>query len=452
MEDKLLKKVKRMPKPGSANPERDQQDTPDTDKRQPSRQYGTIGYLMEQLVLSDQKTGAEQQEARKAFDRLTDNLLNNTWPGYELPFSITRLNEAPHAIRQDKPADVKISYRIFTPPGHWGLHRYSILYCTVKQFDSGEPSRYMSHAGEELLYSEAPGLKYYFFNPQPEVRPTELIVDPRVIHRIRPEMPHNNFCAGPESLDCWMILRPLSGTYMTDAYFTLTEDTDDYDAVDEGEAEDPGPQKAKSSRLFVDRDDLKGYTTYAMLALGLRDRIRVARLVSGHSINQVAQMTALNPSYLGRLEDGTANISLGNLARLAHLLGIELATLKDQLRADPFFQSYQDVGNYPHWLHPHRWDLVDGQKIDLDLKADPPVGDSSSWIVVHGEVVFHYTSKKGDRPRKEILAQGDVVHLRTLAKDSHSISFTPVDDARLLEIRYSSLCSCGKGIHRVAKH
>ena len=87
----------------------------------------------------------------------------------------------------------------------------------------------------------------------------------------------------------------------------------------------------------------------------------------------------------------------------------------------------------------------------MEFEDEPLMGDCSSWVVVKGEVVFHYTPKSGERPSKEILAQDDVVHLRTLKKDDHDVSFTPIEDARLVEIRYSCRCSCGDPIHSTAK-
>jgi len=463
MEDKLLSTVKRMPGRGSREPIPQPIEGEDSDKK-PSRQYGTVGYLMEQFVQSE--SPADQQDGEgldKTFERSADNLLNTTWPSYDLPYALTRLTDAPHGLRQDTAEDVKITYRIFTPPGHWGIHRYSILRCTVKQRDTGQPDKFMSHAGEEILYSEEKKLKYYFFNPRPDSKDLELDIDPGTIYRIRPEFPHNNFYT-KEALDCWMVLRPLSGTYMTEAFPASPEEENETAASEaaqtagrkrktgQDEPEDePEPATSKKSRLFVARKDLRGFSTYAMCALGLRDKIRVARLCAGLSINQVANRTSLNPSYLGRLEDGTANISFGNLARLAHLLGIDLAHLKDQLQVDPRFGDYADVSGYVHWLHPHRWDLRDGKRLDLQFEPTPLMGDTSSWIVTKGEVVFRYTPHKDNRPRKEILAQDDVLHLQAMTKDSHTLSFTPIDDACLVEVRYSARCTCGQPVHKLVK-
>jgi hypothetical protein len=66
-------------------------------------------------------------------------------------------------------------------------------------------------------------------------------------------------------------------------------------------------------------------------------------------------------------------------------------------------------------------------------------------------VVFRYTPHKDNRPRKEILAQDDVLHLQAMTKDSHTLSFTPIDDACLVEVRYSARCSCGQPVHKLVK-
>lgn len=477
MEDKLLKKVKPMPRRGTGEPATRQVEPDEGEKRQPSRQYGTVGYLMEQYLQSETTAAQPGAEVEKTFERNADNLLNTTWPRYELPFAITRLPDAPHGLRQDTPEDIRIAYRVYTPPGHWGIHRYAILRCTVQQKEGAPPDKFMSHAGEELLYSEQKGLKYCFFDPASQSKDIPFNIKPGAIHRIRPEFPHNNFYTVDE-VDCWMILRPLSGTYMTETIPASPEEEIQSEpppastsgrrkrAASDDEGEDSESTTPKKSRLFVGRTDLQGFSTYAMCALGLRDKIRVARLCAGLSINQVAHRTSLNPSYLGRLEDGTANISFANLARLAHLLGIDLTNLKDQLRVKPFFESYADVDDYTHWLHPHRWDLRDGKRLELRFQSatepsgqsiEPPeepggrslMGDCSSWIVTKGEVVFRYTPVNGDRPWKEILAQDDVVHLRSVAQHRHVMSFTPIDDSCLLEIRYSSRCSCGQALHEL---
>lgn len=73
----------------------------------------------------------------------------------------------------------------------------------------------------------------------------------------------------------------------------------------------------------------------------LGERIRALRKKAGHSQEGFADVAGVHRTYMGTLERGEANVSLGNLHKIAKALGITLSELfkavekrKDVLRKD----------------------------------------------------------------------------------------------------------------------
>lgn len=56
-------------------------------------------------------------------------------------------------------------------------------------------------------------------------------------------------------------------------------------------------------------------------------RIRALRTKKGLSQEKLAERAGLNGKYIGEVERGTANISIQNIDKLAHVLGVPLLEL-----------------------------------------------------------------------------------------------------------------------------
>ena len=59
----------------------------------------------------------------------------------------------------------------------------------------------------------------------------------------------------------------------------------------------------------------------------LGDRIRELRKKAGHSQEGFADAAGVHRTYMGTLERGEANVSLGNLQKISKALGITLSEL-----------------------------------------------------------------------------------------------------------------------------
>ena len=427
----------------------------DDQVRRPTRQYGTVGYLQELLNKGE----------RRKFEKTLRELLGIA-PS-ERYFHAIKHRNGKKVFRSAYPPEAKIDLYRYSPPNIWGDPGYSILRWKVRcDADTASANGFFSHGGEEVLYTEDPGLIYGFFDPQSPNNDRHIPVKPRKLLRVRPQFPHHNFkdsemaeySADDKGPEGWMILRSISGSANTDAYPVHDDPPDGI------ELDDPDPASGNDPRQeahgFLKRDDLGNPSFYAMHRWGIAEQIKRQRQKNGLTINQLAIVANLNASFLSRLENGTANISLSNFFRLAEILGIDLLRL-DQLHRPaeehPIYERpaeehplYENCcpASEPHWLHICRHELRVNRPYDpiADLasgerKFTPLPGEAWSWIVTKGRAEFEMTlSNSPDGPMVESLAADEVIHLAHAPQLGERISFRATQAATLIEVRVSARC------------
>jgi DNA-binding XRE family transcriptional regulator len=340
-----------------------------------------------------------------------------------------------------------IDYTLHSPPLHWGAPKYSILRWTVSgRKKTGDDGRYFSHCGEEVIFTDDPGVCYGFFDPGNEDEDKRYIVKPGELMRIRPRYPHYNYRETSGRNDPnkperpprgWLVLRSLSGTAITDTF--PLDDT-----------EDPTlgrPNHPQASDL-IKPSKLKNPSSYALVSLGISERLRRTRQRSGLTINQLADEIGMNASFLGKLESGDANISIDHLNRIAASLGMDMIKLPDEFGQDHIVDISRSFE--AHWLHPrlHYPGIgtahVLNKPPDRDGPFTPVAGECSSWIVAKGKVIFQVnlsgeTTDGEETTVEQILSTNDVLHLR---QSRFHMSVQALQQTTLIEVRYSSNCSC----------
>lgn len=63
------------------------------------------------------------------------------------------------------------------------------------------------------------------------------------------------------------------------------------------------------------------------LALSIGSKIKVARKNQSVSQEQLALMTTIDRSYLGRIERGEVSVTVEKLAQIAHVLNVDIKSL-----------------------------------------------------------------------------------------------------------------------------
>lgn len=417
----------------------------DDDAKSVKRQQGTVGHLQEVFVQDD-----------RAFKEIYEDLVR-TISGKEFHYSHIRGTDAPRAKRSEVPYGTPIKYWLYNAPGFWGDRHFSVMRWQVTADEADSPG-FFSHTGEELLYTPDDGLYYGFFSPR---RSDDLVikVPAERIVRVHPEVPHRNFkrrprtkWRDPEGPSGWIILRSESDTQFTSAYPEEPESGDTQHDGDTGgaadDAADDNNHPRRTAHKPLTRKKLQDASVFAMHAWGIGEQIRWQRQKAGLTINELAQLTAMNASYLGRLEKGEVNISIPNLRRIAQLVGLNLTRLEDAIRAtdNPMFLERRAPGT--HWLHAHRHVVEEKGRLPVKPPKERLAGESSTWIVVEGELVFQLDVDGTPKPLKEFVSGDDVVHLREPIRENDGITFTALERSVLLEIRYSAHCTCADEVDR----
>jgi transcriptional regulator with XRE-family HTH domain len=324
-----------------------------------------------------------------------------------------------------------ISYQNFNPPAFWETP-YSIL--KVK-FLPRVKDDFMFHHGEEFLVPLEGAVTYHFFWSGGQAPAARLLLDDPVtagsIICIDPQVPHHTWAAGDQPAEAWMIMRDASNRAVS-----ISMDPDVKERSDRG-----GVSRRASAGQLEDPSH------YALIAWGLLERIRSHRERGRLTIAELAVRCDLDAGHLSRVEAGKANLSLEALVRIARFLQINVADLVparvdrpwciDALsgpsgQLNPLFQGRN---GRPHLLHTHVLELQAGDVRDLDAGTDP--FEYSSWIVLFGRTLFEFT--EATTHTGELVERGSVMHFRLALP----IRIRALDASRLLQVIYSSVCTCG---------
>ena len=359
----------------------------DKDERPESRQR-TLGWLAET------KFREGEPRARQEFKELVPEAVVR-------PYSVVKPGDAHAVVRTDVQHERDgITYISFNPPAFWEA-RYSVAFVHFKPVIKDD---YLSHSGEELIVPVAGNVVYRFYWSNGTGRPKEEEVElrPDTIGRIHSQVPHHTWAAGKDGASAWMIFHHFSEV----ATASLLDSKPDAPTVEAPEP--PG-------RIKPDLLDKPG--RYALVAWGIAERVRFARVRANLSIAQLAKACGIDSSLLSRLETANTNISLDALIRVAQFLHLDLAQC---IGSDSWASEKESLikkgsglvglGNSTkNWvLRPGVWHLTANRRIDADeLQKAYPQGVMSSWIVLSGRIVVDLPDGDSD-----ILNSGCVLHLR----------------------------------------
>ena len=325
----------------------------------------------------------------------------------------------------------------YNAPNYWGDPAYSVLRWTVPK--SEKRVHLMSHSSEELLWCEGGPLHYQFFFSPGGVKPAELLfpVPKKELIRIRPQIPHHNYSPGTSSSG-WMIVLHKTGDPNR-----LEMPEDAAMKIQTPSSGSSGSDRDRFREGFTE-EELTDPTTYSLVAWGLSEKIRIARLRANLTIKQLAALCDIHPSYVWRLENADTNISMDTVFQMAKLLRIDLtdflkiaacespySTDTDRVKPSPGDSKhdhpmlYSDP-EYAHRLHPHFWCLEPNDEATIPLPRG--TDDQSTFIVLEGNVQFRHFS----------LVAGAVLHLR----ERSAMGLKATLRSKLLEIRYSTVCTC----------
>lgn len=428
--------------------------------------HQTLGFLGEQIL-----NGLTRSEAVREIRQV---ISGEAFQAYCAPF--------PEPIKRTVDVGTLIRHDSFPMPPYWGEPAYSIYRVFVEK-GKPKPAMWMSHSGEECLYTESEaGIAYNMFWPRTGEDSTIPVDDLEVfcrngqIVRILPNVPHWN--SAETDSTAWMAIRHLSGSTEQDEEpqpSNLTPRTNRKRA-------DEGPPSARAFTL----DEVKEPSRAFVLLSDFRGQLQVARQRAGLSIAQLSSQCDMHSTYIWKAERGEANLSLLTVNTLARVVRLDMSRfglpeyfpdpnwsmekpdttfarfLPYQLSEKPNDELLEDGVPYPllnspaeyqHWLHPARCNLKKGSELRFCPKhrnshtdmnepwsstsADPGgLGcfGRETWIVLEGKLSF-------ESDETELLLSPKyhpVLHLRTEAKGV----LRAYEDSRLLRIVFSAFCSC----------
>lgn len=363
------------------------------------------------------------------------------------PYAIWNPGEGRRAERNDM-TDRTIRYSDYSPPSLWGV-AYSLLRVEV---EPKEKSELMFHAGEEVLIPVTGTVRYRFARPSPAGVTTEdKTVSAGEAIRIIPQRPHHAWAVGSDAT-VWMAMRYASDS----ARGVVTTDTRLYEP----------PEKYAIPRT-VTLEQLQSPATYAFVAWGLSELIRVHRQRANLTIEQLAKICSLDAALLSRIEavqrravtTGT-NLTLDGLIRIAEFLGLPLPQLIEQAVQRPYQHepdlhpsassgiTARSVLGSPliaHHLHLHALEFHEGVEAIAPASCRFRTGTAASWIVLKGaitvglEIEDPFRLAKADEGLTRVtLAEGSVLHFRT-ARPSTILSH---ENAKVVQIVHSTDCGC----------
>lgn len=387
-----------------------------------TRKQGTLAWLEETYFSQGYAA------ARKAFARHLPEAAAR-------PYGLLRSEEGQPAQRTDTEVRDGISYKSFDAPALWNVP-YSILRVS---FEPVPKKHFIHHGGEEILVPISGEVYYHFYsNNDAESPQRHQLNEPLrkgTIIRINPQLPHHTWAGGKDDAEAWMIFRHVS---------------DLATSIRVNSQHSSKALQATPRRITI--EDLKEPPTYALIAWGLAERISLHRVRANLRITQLAAMCGLDSSHLSRIESGDTNISLETLVRVARLLQINLdeliapnpwcyevaaltraTTSKRQAVHQP---PLRRPSSPPHFIHPIHWQVPRGCAADASGIDSSVEGVMSSWIVLDGQVIFEIVADSVTS--RELLEQGSVIHFRR----GEAGRIQGLQDSRLLQIVYSSVCSC----------
>ena len=389
----------------------------------------------------EKSTGAEPAEARpgtfgalaeaylKRRPDIVESIITRTCRDRLSPFQVIDASKARRADRGDmvSPED-EIEYRDFSPPALWQAP-YSVLHAT---FTGKEKQKLMTHCGEELLVPVVGKIEYDFWvYSGAEMQAARLRKQCATgqICRINPAIPHHTRAVGDRA-EAWMLFRGCGET--------LAAVRRDEPLKSQLTAKNTHP------RSWSDDELRSKPCRYWLPATGIAEKIRLFRRRSDMQIQELAEACHLDRGFLSRVEGGDVNLSLGNLIRIAEVLGFDpfegleeafwyyrLHRLSESNTAAELSEvSGRESRHLLHVRH-HKLESAETKTISKPKRA--PIGAMCSWIALNGKVEFEGLLQ--DHNRSGFLRSGSVIHLR----QPMELRIQAFEPSELLEVCYSSL-------------
>jgi hypothetical protein len=309
-------------------------------------------------------------------------------------------------------------------------------------------TNFMTHGGEEILFNlegdESGEITYEFFWPDgtPRLWESEALVRPGEAIRINPSLLHRNRRSG--SPKAWLILRPTS-----DSPASLF--VHDHPDVGNRAARTDATRKASKDRVLREftPEELaqKKRGQLLLIESGLLEKLRVRRLRSELSVQEVARLCRLNKYYVARLERlELENVPVDNVYEIAKQIDVDLMDLLSPFnwawkrylikdRVDQRLPLARPKALGRHYLHAALLHVSAGQQLSLETSGTRE--DIASWVVLRGQMIPLITGV--DNP--PLVKSGHVLHARNgLRFDVQAL----LGDVDLLEIKYSADCTCGE--------
>lgn len=326
--------------------------------------------------------------------------------------------------RVDVAPEDNITYHGYDPPALWNIP-YSVQ---LVRFPSKRPHSLMYHPGEEILIPLHGAIQYRFYwgdeQAKPKLFSMPSAVRPGTILRVNPQIPHHTWAEGHEA-SAWMFFRHISNSPSA-----VILDTD---------------ANTKPKRRITAMA-LKKPGKYGLIAWGISEAIRTARLQSGLTVAELSQVAGTSPSSLSRIEDAKVNASIDLVLRICRILNINLLDLLISARwayeegtlifGETDGSPLRRVQNPPHFLHPYTLQIAKN-KDRIVPTCDALIGPSfASWIILKGKIVVDLAPLDG---RSVLLDTGMVCHFCA----PREVNVHALEHTELLKVTYSAHCHCG---------
>jgi transcriptional regulator with XRE-family HTH domain len=322
----------------------------------------------------------------------------------------------------------QMQYVNFNPPGFWNAP-YSVDHVT---YGDRAQEDFAFDAGEELIIPTQGELQHHFFWTPGGSAPSRIVLNPPTtvgsVLRINPQVPHNSWAASDQAA-AWVVRR--HGGY---SRAELSWDGLSTSAI--------RPPVRHRTAL-----ELSQAGRYAMVAWGISEMVRWARLRAGITTTELAHHIGVDPSSLSRLEEARANVSIEMLLKVCQALSIGIDQRIESgswiwQRAD--FDHAQNsrensVLEAPpgtHALHPSSYQFSAGETDVVDTSYNCATAGYSSWMIVKGKVVFELNQSLGSNSL--LLDKGSVVHFR----ENGRLRVRALEDSSLMRIVFNATCQC----------
>jgi DNA-binding XRE family transcriptional regulator len=324
----------------------------------------------------------------------------------------------------------QVHYVNFNPPGFWNAP-YSVDHVV---YHDRVKEDFNFDAGEELVIPTKGELQHHFFWTPGGSVPTRIVLNPPTtvgsVLRINPQVPHNSWATQGEAT-AWVVRR--HGGY---GRAELS-----WDGLSSSSIRPPVRHRTALELSQAGR--------YAMVAWGISEMVRYARLRAGVTTTELAHHIGVDPSSLSRLEEAKANVSIEMLLKVCQALSIGIDQRIESgswiwQRAE--FDRTESARGLPvlesppgmHALHPSSYHFAAGETDVVETSYNSVTVGYSSWMVVKGKVVFELSQSLGSNSL--LLDKGSVIHFR----ENGRLRVRALEDSSLVRIVYNSSCQCAK--------